>query len=95
MYCTQNSITNNFAQVFGYRNDVLANRLYNLLGEKQKLRRIYLPTFVIKLKGLVEGSIMEMNMFAFNMIDGDQDGVLTGSDIAAINESLKFCPPMS
>ena len=51
----------------GYRNDVLASRLYNMLAEKQRLKRVYLPTFLIKLRGLVEGSAMEMNMFAFNI----------------------------
>ena len=50
---------------------------------------------MIKLKGLVEGSVMEMNMFAFNMIDGDQDGILLGNDIADINNCLKYCPPVS
>lgn len=79
----------------GYRNDVLASRLYNMLAEKQRLKRVYLPTFLIKLRGLVEGSAMEMNMFAFNIIDGDQDGVLAGNDIADINKCVKHCLPMS
>ena len=96
LYCTQQSIINNFSQVFGYRNDGLANRFYNLLAERQRLRRIYLPTFIIKLKGLCEGSVMEVNMFAFNLFDGDQDGILLGNDIAdLLNDRLRFCPPMN
>ena len=95
LYCTQLSIVRNFPRVMGYRNDILASRLYNFLAEKQRLKRVYLPTFLIKLKGLVEGSAMEMNMFAFNIIDGDQDGVLAGNDIADINKCVKYCLPMS
>ena len=35
------------------------------------MSRIYLPTFLVKLKGLVEGTILEQNMFAFNLYDSD------------------------
>ena len=71
LYCTSKSIAENFEKVFGYRNDGLASRFYNLLAEGQFMRRIYLPNFIIKLRGLVEGGIMEMNMFSFLLVDGD------------------------
>ena len=60
------------------------------------MSRIYLPTFIVKLKGLVEGSLLEQNMFAFNIYDNDQDGQILGNDIAdLLDDRLKQCPQQS
>lgn len=49
LYLTQDSIVNNFKEVFGYRNENLALRLYNILADGFNGVHIYLPTFYVKL----------------------------------------------
>ena len=56
VYLTQQSIVNQFKQVFGYRNETLALRFYNYLADGYRGIRIFLPNFIIKLMGLVDGS---------------------------------------
>ena len=49
IYLTQGSIVNNFYKVFGYRNETLALRFYNILADGYQGVHIYLPTFYAKL----------------------------------------------
>ena len=49
LYLTQDSIVNNFKDVFGYQNENLALRFYNILAEGFNGVHIYLPTFYVKL----------------------------------------------
>lgn len=58
IYLTQDSIVNNFHTVFGYRNETLALRFYNILSEGYNGVHIYMPTFYTKLLGLFEGHTM-------------------------------------
>ena len=55
VYLTQDSIVANFHKVFGYNNEALAIRLYNLMADGKRGVHIYLPTYCIKLEGLIEG----------------------------------------
>ena len=58
VYLTQQSIVNQFTKVFGYRNETLALRFYNYLAEGYRGVRIFLPNFIIKLIGLIDGSAL-------------------------------------
>jgi len=65
IYLTQASIVNNFSKVFGYRNECLALRFYNYLASGFKGVYIYIPTFIIKLQALIDGSALQINYFGF------------------------------
>lgn len=82
IYLTQDSILNNFIKVFGYRNEQLALRFYNFLAGGFKGVRIYLPTYAIKLKGLVDGYPMQLNTFSFALLDSDGTKEVYATDIA-------------
>lgn len=82
VYLTQDSIINNFYKVFGYRNETLALRFYNILAEGYNGLRIYLPTYCIKLKGIVDGFPMQLNLFGFKLLDSEMQGVVYATDIA-------------
>ena len=69
VYLTQDSIVANFHKVFGYNNETLAIRLYNLMADGKRGVHIYLPTYCIKLEGLIEGFPMQLNLFGFNLLD--------------------------
>ena len=69
IYLTQDSIVANFHKVFGYNNEALAIRLYNLMADGKRGVHIYLPTYCIKLEGLIEGFPMQLNLFGFNLLD--------------------------
>ena len=51
-------MVNNFYKVFGYRNETLALRFYNILSEGYRGVHIFLPVFYTKLLGLFEGHPM-------------------------------------
>ena len=53
IYLTQDSIIANFHQVFGYRNETLALRFYNILADGKRGIHIYLPTYCVKLECLL------------------------------------------
>ena len=84
VYLTQESIINNFEKVFGYRNETLSIRFYNYLAEGYKGVRIYIPTFIIKLVGLIDAKPLQMNYFGFRLLDSDLSGFVYASDIADI-----------
>ena len=62
---TQESIIENMGLVFGYRNENLAIRFYNILSDGYKGMHIYLPTFLIKLYGIIDGFPTQLNIFGF------------------------------
>jgi len=84
IYMTQESITTNFEKVFTYRNETLAVRFYNFLAEGYKGVRIYLPTFITKLLGLIDASPLQMNLFGFSLLSSELKGEIHASDIADI-----------
>ena len=93
VYLTQASILNNFSKVFGYRNETLATRFYNILAEGFKDCHIYLPVFLIKLTGLIGGDPLHINYFGFRLLDSDLKDEIHASDIAdIIKNALEFCP---
>ena len=93
VYLTQESIINNFEKVFGYRNETLSIRFYNYLAEGYKGVRIYIPTFIIKLIGLIDAKPLQMNYFGFKLLDSDLNGFVYASDIAdIIQNALEYCP---
>ena len=49
VYLTQDSLVKNFHLVFGYPNETLALRFYNILANGYNGVHIYLPTFIAKL----------------------------------------------
>ena len=55
IYLTDKSISRNMEKVFGYRNENLALRFYNLLADGYKGVYIYYPTFLTKLFGIIDG----------------------------------------
>ena len=62
IYLTLESIVANFHKIFGYNNEALAVRLYNILADGKRGVHIYLPTYCMKLQGLIEGFPMQCNM---------------------------------
>lgn len=93
VYMTQQSIMINFQKVFGYRNETLATRFYNILAEGFKDVRIYLPIFITKLYGLIDGHPLHVNYFGFKLLDSDLKNTIHASDIAdIIKNALEFCP---
>lgn len=83
----------NFHEVFGYKNDTLAFRFYNLLADGFNGQRIFLPRFYAKLSSLCEAVPMQMNIFAFRLLDGNCDGLVDAKDLADITmNALKHCP---
>lgn len=93
VYLTQESIINNFEKVFGYRNETLSIRFYNYLAEGYKGVRIYIPTFITKLIGLIDEKPLQMNYFGFKLLDSDLNGFVYASDIAdIIQNALEYCP---
>ena len=93
VYCTQDSIVENFQTVFGYRNETLAMRFYSLLADGHNGVYIYLPTFCIKLYGLVDGYPMHLNVFGFKLLDSKKTGEIYATDISdMITNGLAACP---
>ena len=93
IYLTKDSIINNFHKVFGYRNENLAIRFYNLLSEGFNGVHIYLPNYCIKLQGLVDGYPMQLNIFGFRMLDSKKTGEVWAEDISDILvNALSHCP---
>ena len=96
VYLTQDSIVKNFNNVFGYRNETLAMRFYNYMADGYKGVHIFIPTFVIKLQGLIEGGTLQINLFSFNILDSELKGNIHASDIAdIIKNGLAFCPEIA
>lgn len=93
IYITQESIVNNFEKVFGYRNETLALRFYNLLSGGFKGVHIYIANFIVKLQGLFDGTPLKMNIFGFKLLDSEQKGKIYASDISdIIHNGLDMCP---
>jgi len=83
----------NFHKVFGYRNETLAVRFYSILADGFNGAYIYLPTFCIKLHGLIDGYPMQLNIFGFKMFDSKGQGEVYASDITdIIQNALAACP---
>ena len=97
LYLTQDSIVNRFHEVFGYRNENLALRLYNVLSDGYNQVHIYLPTFYMKLQGILGGGYpMQLNLFGFKLLDSEQNGLVSVSDITdIITNALHCCPPIT
>jgi len=93
VYCTEKSIVSNFHHVFGYRNENLALRFYNLLADGFNGVYIFLPTFAVKLIGLIEGYPMHLNYFGFRMLDSKLQGEIFATDISdMVQNALEYCP---
>ena len=90
---TQDSILTNFNQVFGYRNDPLALRFYNILADGKRGIHIYLPTYCVKLEVLLRGFPLQLNLFGFKMLDSKMQGEVFATDLAdMITNALALCP---
>lgn len=84
IYITQESLIEKFHKVFGYRNEILSLRFYNILADGYNGVHIYLPTFCAKLIGLVDGYPMQLNLFGFQLLDSERKGKVYSTDIADI-----------
>ena len=82
VYLTQDSIVANFQTVFGYKNENLALRFYNILANGYNGMHVYLPIFLAKLQGMTDGYPMQMNLFGFKMLDSSQKGEIYSTDIS-------------
>ena len=93
IYMTQDSIIANFHQVFGYRNDQLALRFYNILADGKRGIHIYLPTYCVKLECLLQGFPLQLNLFGFKLLDSKGNGEVFATDLAdMITNTLALCP---
>ena len=93
IYMTQDSIVTNFNKVFGYNNEALAVRLYNIMADGKRGVHIYLPTYCMKLQGIIEGFPLQLNLFGFDLLDSKLQGKVYASDLADIIVNvLAQCP---
>lgn len=72
-------------RVYGVTNENISRRFYYFLSSGFEQTFIYISDFTVRLWGLVEGGFIDRNQFAFQMLDGDRDGVISASDLIAIN----------
>lgn len=84
---TKETLTANL-QKFGIVSPGLASRLYYFFTKGFELQRIFVTDYLVRLWCLAEGSFIERNYFAFQILDGDRDGQIGAADIVKINEEL-------
>ena len=92
MFLTQQSILENFRRVFKIHNESLALRLYNILADGIKMKRIYLPKYLATLLPLYAGSLLDKNYFAFRLLDGYNRKQLLSKDLSDILNNVLVCP---
>ena len=93
VYLTFESLKAHLPRVIGHCNDSFALRFYNVLSMGKMMKRIYLPQFMIIVHPLIFGNWIEKNYFAFRMLDGDDDGVISAVDLSdLIKNVLEKCP---
>lgn len=71
IYITKESLVENFCQVFGYRNDSLAKRIYFYLSEGKTKSRITFETFMRRFFDMLYGTSTERSKIAFDLYDYD------------------------
>ena len=81
VFLTEKSMQRNLSRLFGYKNDFLASRLYNLMSGGIKDKRIFFPQYMNALDPLLNGGEPVKQKFMFKFYDIDNDGVLTGQDL--------------
>jgi len=92
-YITYESLRVHLPEIFGYFNDSMALRFYNALSVGKKMKRIYLPQFMAIMYPLIYGNWIEKNYFAFRLLDGDNDGIISAIDLSdLIKNVLDKCP---
>ena len=87
VYVTYESIKENYPKVFGTSmevNDSFSLRFYNLLSGGLRMKRLYLPQFLLAVRPLIYGDYLEKNYFAFRLYDGDNDGIISNTDLIDI-----------
>lgn len=93
MYLTYDSLRVHLPRVLGDFNDSMALRLYNVLSMGKMMKRIYLPQFVTLVHPLIFGNWIEKNYFAFRLLDGNNDGIISAVDLSDLIENvLDKCP---
>lgn len=96
VYITYDSIRQNYPKMFNNhidQNDSFALRLYNLLSGGLRMKRLYLPQFLLAVRPIVYGDQLDKNYFAFRLYDGDNDGIISTTDLTDILKNmLKKCP---
>jgi hypothetical protein len=84
IYLSKESLLTNLKQAFGLSSPGLARRFYYFLSKGYDLKRIYITDYLVRLWGLAEGTFIERNLFAFQMLDGDRDGFISAADLVEI-----------
>ena len=93
VYLTFDSLRAHLPRVIAHCNDSVALRLYNVLSMGRMMKRIYLPQFMVIVHPLIFGNWIEKNYFAFRMLDGDNDGIISAVDLSDLIQSvLEKCP---
>ena len=81
-YLTENSILAHLRRYFGHKTTFLDARLYYMLSDGQKHKRIYFDDFIEKFyTPLFNSANMVKANFMFQMLDFDEDGYLHASDL--------------
>jgi hypothetical protein len=93
VYLTRETLASGMQRVYGVTNENISRRFYYFLTSGFEQTFIYISDFTARLWGLAEGGFIERNSFAFQMLDGDHDGVISATDLIAINEQMlnHFC----
>lgn len=88
-YLTEQSIKQNLSRYFGHRTTFLDARLYHVLTNGQKNKRIYMNDLIENLYiPLFESPPIIKASFMFKMLDFDQDGYLHASDLTQTQEII-------
>ena len=87
MYLTEASMKLNVRKYFGHKTHFLDERLYYVIADGQKNRRIYLDEFIQKFyMPLWEAPPIQKAKIMFRMLDFDNDGILHASDLVTAQE---------
>lgn len=81
-YLTEKSIVMKLSKYFGHKTTLLDQRLYYVLSEGQKNKRIFMDQFIGRFYvPLFESKPIVKAQFMFDLLDFDGDGYLHASDL--------------
>ena len=80
-FMTEASMQRNFNRQFGYKNDFLASRIYNIITNGVKDKRVFFPSYLKSMNALINGSEQMKQRFIFKIYDIDGDTLLGGTDL--------------
>lgn len=87
IYINEDSIVKGFEQVFGYKNESMAKRLYMYFANYKSKARVSFEQYMRRFFSMIYGSLSEKNRISFSMYDYDCNGSISSLDIYDL---LKF-----